>query len=141
MYGEDLTFQTPGKGLHEITQPLAEAIRRADVETGLCHVFLRHTSASLVITENADPSARRDLLNWFDRLAPENDPDYTHTSEGPDDMPSHLKAAVTRTSETLPVKDGRLDLGTWQGVYLCEHRDRGGRRRLVVTLQGERRDT
>ena len=79
MYGEDLTFQTPGKGLHEITQPLAEAIRRADVETGLCHVFLRHTSASLVITENADPSARRDLLNWFDRLAPENDPNYTHT--------------------------------------------------------------
>ena len=120
MYGEDLTFQTPGKGLHEITQPLAEAIRRADVETGLCHVFLRHTSASLVITENADPSARRDLLNWFDRLAPENDPDYTHTSEGPDDMPSHLKAAVTRTSETLPVKDGRLNLGTWQRVFLFE---------------------
>ena len=120
MYGEDLTFQTPGKGLHEITQPLAEAIRRADVETGLCHVFLRHTSASLVITENADPSARRDLLNWFDRLAQENDPDYTHTSEGPDDMPSHLKAAVTRTSETLPVKDGRLNLGTWQRVFLFE---------------------
>ncbi len=134
MYGEDLTFQTPGKGLHEITQPLAEAIRRADVETGLCHVFLRHTSASLVITENADPSARRDLLNWFDRLAPENDPDYTHTSEGPDDMPSHLKAAVTRTSETLPVKDGRLNLGTWQGVFLFEHRTRPHERTISVRV-------
>ena len=135
MYGEDLTFQTPGKGLHEITQPLAEAIRRADVETGLCHVFLRHTSASLVITENADPSARRDLLSWFDRLAPENDPDYTHTSEGPDDMPSHLKAAVTRTSETLPVKDGRLDLGTWQGVFIFEHRTRPHERTISVRVQ------
>ena len=134
MYGEDLTFKTPGKGLHEITQPLAEAIRRADVETGLCHVFLRHTSASLVITENADPSARRDLLNWFDRLAPENDPDYTHTSEGPDDMPSHLKAAVTRTSETLPVKDGRLNLGTWQGVFLFEHRTRPHERTISVRV-------
>ena len=134
MYGEDLTFQTPGKGLHEITQPLAEAIRRADVETGLCHVFLRHTSASLVITENADPSARRDLLSWFDRLAPENDPDYTHTSEGPDDMPSHLKAAVTRTSETLPVKDGRLDLGTWQGVFIFEHRTRPHERTSSVRV-------
>ncbi|MBA4684505.1 MAG: YjbQ family protein [Planctomycetes bacterium] len=134
MYGEDLTFQTPGKGLHEITQPLAEAIRRADVETGLCHVFLRHTSASLVITENADPSARRDLLSWFDRLAPENDPDYTHTSEGPDDMPSHLKAAVTRTSETLPVKDGRLDLGTWQGVFIFEHRTRPHERTISVRV-------
>ena len=134
MYGEDLTFQTPGKGLHEITQPLAEAIRRADVETGLCHVFLRHTSASLVITENADPSARRDLLNWFDRLAPENDPNYTHTSEGPDDMPSHLKAAVTRTSETLPVKDGRLNLGTWQGVFIFEHRTRPHERTVSVRV-------
>ena len=134
MYGEDLTFQTPGKGLHEITQPLAEAIRRADVETGLCHVFLRHTSASLVITENADPSARRDLLNWFDRLAPENDPNYTHTSEGPDDMPSHLKAAVTCTSETLPVKDGRLNLGTWQGVFIFEHRTRPHERTISVRV-------
>ena len=134
MYGEDLTFQTPGKGLHEITQPLAEAIRRADVETGLCHVFLRHTSASLVITENADPSARRDLLNWFDGLAPENDPNYTHTSEGPDDMPSHLKAAVTRTSETLPVKDGRLNLGTWQGVFIFEHRTRPHERTISVRV-------
>lgn len=134
MYGEDLTFQTPGKGLHEITQPLAEAVRRADVETGLCQVFLRHTSASLLITENADPSARRDLLAWFDRLAPEHDPDYTHTSEGPDDMPSHLKAAVTRTSETLPVTDGRLDLGTWQGVFIFEHRTRPHERTISVRV-------
>lgn len=134
MYGEDLTFQTPGKGLHEITEPLAEVIRRADVETGLCHVFLKHTSASLIVTENADPSARRDLLNWFERLAPENDPDYTHTSEGPDDMPSHLKAAVTRTSETLPVKDGRLDIGTWQGVFIFEHRTRPHERTISVRV-------
>ncbi len=135
MYGEDLTFQAPGKGLHEITQPLAECVRRADVETGLCHVFIRHTSASLVITENADPSARRDLIAWFERQAPENHPDYTHTSEGPDDMPSHLKAAITRTSESLPVKDGRLDLGTWQGVFIFEHRTRPHERTISVRVQ------
>ncbi|OUU20535.1 MAG: hypothetical protein CBC13_10690 [Planctomycetia bacterium TMED53] len=134
MFGEDLTFQTPGKGLHEITKPLADCVRRADIETGLCQVFLRHTSASLIITENADPSARRDLISWFEKLAPENDPDYTHTSEGPDDMPSHLKAAVTKTSECLPVTGGTLDLGTWQGVFIFEHRTRPHERTVSVRV-------
>ncbi|NCF55229.1 MAG: YjbQ family protein [Planctomycetia bacterium] len=134
MYGEDLTFQTPGKGLHEITEPLRECIRRADVESGLCSVFILHTSASLLITENADPSVKDDLMRWFDKVAPENDPEYTHTSEGPDDMPSHLKAAITRSSEQLPVKDGRLALGTWQGVFIFEHRTKPHQRTVSVRV-------
>ena len=134
VYGETMTFETPGRGLHEITRPLEEAVRRADVETGLCSVFLRHTSASLIITENADPSARRDLERWLERLAPENDPDYTHTAEGPDDMPSHLRAAVTRTCENLPVTDGRLDLGQWQGIFIFEHRARPHQRSISLRV-------
>ena len=134
MYGEDLTFQTPGKGLHEITEPRKARIRRADVESGLCSVFILHTSASLLITENADPSVKDDLMRWFDKLAPENDPEYTHTSEGPDDMPSHLRAAITRSSEQLPVKDGRLALGTWQGVFIFEHRTKPHQRTVSVRV-------
>ncbi len=125
-----------GKGLHEITAPVASVVADSDVHTGLCVVFVRHTSCSLLIQENADPSARADLEGWLDRLAPERDPLYTHTHEGPDDMPAHLKAAVTRSSETIPVVGGRLGLGTWQGLYLAEHRRAGGRRELCVTLLG-----
>jgi len=102
----------------------------------MCHVFVRHTSCSLCIQENADPSARHDLERWLERLAPEGDPRYTHTAEGPDDMPSHLRALVTRTSEAIPVADGRLALGTWQGIYLCEHRARPHRRTLLVHVIG-----
>ena len=134
LYGETITFETPGRGLHEITRPLKDAVQRADVETGLCSVFLRHTSASLIITENADPSARRDLECWFERLAPENDPTYTHTAEGPDDMPSHLRAAVTRTCENLPVTDGKLDLGQWQGLFIFEHRSQPHQRTISIRI-------
>jgi secondary thiamine-phosphate synthase enzyme len=133
----ELTLAPGGAGLHEFTSEVESFVRASGVETGLCHVFVRHTSASLVIQENADPSARRDLEESFRRLAPENAPHYTHTAEGPDDMPSHIRAALTSTSETIPVVGGRLALGTWQGLYLFEHRVRPGRRRVVVTVTGE----
>jgi secondary thiamine-phosphate synthase enzyme len=132
---QTLTIPTRS-GLCPITPEIARVVAAAGVTTGLCVVFVRHTSASLVIQENADPSAARDLEAWLARLAPEGDSRYTHTAEGPDDMPSHLRAAITRTSETIPVVDGRLALGTWQGVYLWEHRRRGHRREVVVTVSG-----
>lgn len=127
-----------GQGLIEITSEVAAIVAAAEVSVGLCNVFVRHTSCSLLIQENADPSAKHDLERWFERLAPPNDPRYTHTLEGPDDMPAHLRSAVTRTSEQLPIARGRLGLGTWQGLYLFEHRLRGSRRELLVTVQGER---
>ena len=126
-----------GKGTHEITGEVARVVAASGVQTGLAHVFVRHTSCSLVIMENADPSARRDLEAFMDRLVPEDEPYYVHTHEGPDDSPSHIRMALTRTSETVPVVDGRLGLGTWQGIYLWEHRDASHRRRVVVTVQGE----
>jgi secondary thiamine-phosphate synthase enzyme len=107
-------------------------VARAGLDEGLCTVFVRHTSASLLIQENADRSAKRDLEAWLDRLVPEDDPLYTHTSEGPDDIPSHIKAAITCVSLSIPVVDGRLALGTWQGIYLWEHRRRGGVREVLV---------
>lgn len=129
---ERITVQARTQGLHEITAEVTDAVRRCGVQEGLCTVFLRHTSASLTIQENADPSARRDLESWLNRLVPENDPIFTHTMEGPDDMPSHIKAALTATSLAIPILDGGLALGTWQGIYLWEHRRRPGRRHLVV---------
>ena len=117
-----LEIRTRGKGLHEITREVEAAVARAGLDEGLCTVYLRHTSASLVIQENADPSAKRDLEAWLERLVPEGDPLYTHTAEGPDDIPSHIKAALTSVSLAIPVLDGRLALGAWQGIYLWEHR-------------------
>jgi len=131
-----IEVRTPGRGFLEVTARVAQVVADAGVETGMCHVFVRHTSCSLCIQENADPSARHDLERWLERLAPEGDPRYTHTAEGPDDMPSHLRALVTRTSEAIPVADGRLALGTWQGIYLCEHRARPHRRTLLVHVIG-----
>ena len=136
-YQETLEIDSPGRGLHDVTAGVRKAVRAAGVETGLCVVYCRHTSCSLIIQENADPSARRDLEAWLERIAPDGDPRYTHTAEGPDDMPSHLRAAVTKTSETIPIVDGELALGTWQGVYLAEHRVRPHRRSLVVHVTGE----
>ena len=127
-----LTISTPGKGLHEFTRDVAEIVRASGVGEGLCTVFVRHTSASLTIQENADPSARADLESWLDRHVPENDPHFTHTAEGPDDMPSHIKAALTATSLSIPLVAGRLALGTWQGVDLWEHRRAAHRRSVVV---------
>ena len=134
---EILKISSRGAGTHEITAEVAAAVARSGIRTGTVVVFCQHTSCSLVIMENADPSARRDLERWMDRLVPENDPDFVHTLEGPDDMPSHIKMALTRTSETVPVGDGRMLLGTWQGIFLWEHRSTPHHRRLVITVQGE----
>ncbi len=124
-----------GQGLHEITARIAQVVASRGVQEGLCTLFLQHTSASLTIQENADPSARRDLEVWLNRLVPENDPIFTHTAEGPDDMPSHIKAALTATSLSIPILDGRLALGTWQGIFLWEHRrHHHSERRIVVHI-------
>ncbi len=129
-----LRIQTHGKGLHEITSEVSAAVAKSGLEEGLCTVMIQHTSASLTIQENADPSARRDLQDWLERHVPENDPNFTHVQEGPDDMPSHIRAALTSTTLGIPVVEGRLALGTWQGIYLWEHRRRGSARRCVIHL-------
>jgi secondary thiamine-phosphate synthase enzyme len=127
-----LSIRASGQGLHEVTDQVRNVVRESGVREGLCTLFLQHTSASLTIQENADPSARRDLESWLNRLVPERDPLYTHTTEGPDDMPSHIKAALTATSLSIPILDGELGLGTWQGIYLWEHRRHSGARHLLV---------
>ncbi|MCB9853533.1 MAG: YjbQ family protein [Phycisphaerales bacterium] len=129
---ETLQIRTTKQGLCEFTPQLHNIVRRANVIEGLCTVFVRHTSASLTIQENADPSARRDLETWLNRLVPENDRLYTHTAEGPDDMPSHIKAILTSTSLSIPIVNGSLSLGTWQGVYLWEHRRDPHNREIIV---------
>jgi secondary thiamine-phosphate synthase enzyme len=129
---ERFTVVTRGQGLHEITSQVAGLVKSSLVAEGLCTVFVRHTSASLVIQENADPTAKEDLERWLNRLVPEGDPCYRHDTEGPDDMPAHIKSALTQTSLSIPVVRARLCLGTWQGIYLWEHRHRGGERQLVV---------
>jgi len=131
-----LEIEVPGPGLHEITDRVAAAVAEAEVDEGLATVFVQHTSASLTIQENADPSARRDLERWLARLVPEDDPLYTHTAEGPDDMPSHIRAALTATTLSIPVVGGRPALGTWQGIYLWEHRRRPRTRRVLVHVTG-----
>ena len=123
---------TPGQGLHDITAKVAAVVNAAKIDEGLCTVFVRHTSASLVIQENADPTAKSDLERWLKRLVPEGDPFYEHDAEGPDDMPSHIKAARTAVSLSIPIQGKKLVLGTWQGIYLWEHRRRGSHRELVV---------
>jgi secondary thiamine-phosphate synthase enzyme len=131
---DQFTVETHGQGLLEITGQVQSAVGKAKIADGLCTVFVRHTSASLVIQENADPSARRDLERWLNRLVPEGDPFYEHDAEGPDDMPGHIKAALTATSVSIPVSGGKLALGTWQGIYLWEHRRRGSRREVVLHI-------
>ena len=127
-----LSIRIPGQGLHEVTEGVRAVVRESGVREGLCTVYIQHTSASLTIQENADPSARRDLESWLNRLVPERDPIYTHTTEGPDDMPSHIKAALTATSLSIPILDGELGLGTWQGIYVWEHRRHSGTRNVLV---------
>ena len=129
-----LTVHTRGQGLQDCTAAVQTLVRESGVREGLCTVFVRHTSASLVIQENADPSARADLERWLNRLVAEDDPLYTHTSEGPDDMPAHIKAALTATSIAIPLLNGMLVLGAWQGLYVWEHRHPGGRRELAVHI-------
>ena len=125
------------QGLYDITHKVIDLVGNSGVDEGLVTVFVRHTSASLLIQENADPSAREDLENWLNRLVPENDPLYSHTQEGPDDMPAHIKAALTATSLSIPLLDQRLALGTWQGIFLWEHRHHRGDREVIVNVMGE----
>ena len=130
---------TPGRqGLHDITHKVQKMVERSAEFEGLVTLFIRHTSASLIVQENADPAVQRDLENWLNRLVRELDPIYTHTEEGPDDMPAHIKGALTNTSLSIPMVKGRLVLGTWQGIYLWEHRHRPGVREIVVNIFGAR---
>lgn len=134
-----LTMKPRGRGFHLVTdEVLGQLPELREYRIGLLHLFLQHTSASITVNENADPDVRGDLERHFDHMVPENQPYYEHTLEGPDDMPAHIKTVMIGPSLTLPVNDGRLVLGTWQGVYLCEHRDRAGSRRIVATMEGER---
>lgn len=132
------TIELPAlrRGLHDITSRAATVVAESRVQTGLCHLFLQHTSASLLIQENADPRVLADLEAWFSRMVKDGDPMWTHDDEGPDDMPSHVRAALTQPSLCVPVSGGRLALGTWQAVYLFEHRHAPHRRRIVATVQG-----
>ena len=134
----EIRLKARARGFHLVTSELVAALPQlARLRVGVAHIFIQHTSASLTINENADPDVRADMDRWFDRAVPENAPYFEHTAEGPDDMPAHLKASLLGSSVSVPIRDGRLALGTWQGVYLGEHRDHGGSRTLVVTLSGE----
>jgi secondary thiamine-phosphate synthase enzyme len=134
----EIRLQPRPRGFHLVTGEVEAALPELrELQVGLAHLFIRHTSASLTLNENASPDVRHDFGAWFDRAVPEDAAYWTHTLEGPDDMPAHIKASLLGPSLSLPVRDGRLALGTWQGVYLCEHRDRGGPRSLLVTLWGE----
>jgi len=137
VYSEEFSLQTQGKGTYEITDEVIKAVAKARIQTGTLTVFVQHTSASLVIMENADPSARTDLEAFFDHLVPEDTPYFIHTYEGPDDMPSHIRTALTRSSEVIPVINGRMTLGTWQGIFLFEHRRAPHSRQISLVVQGE----
>jgi secondary thiamine-phosphate synthase enzyme len=134
----EVVLEPRPRGFHLVTDEVVRGVPElGSLRVGVAHVFIRHTSAALTLNENADPSVRRDFRTWFDRAVPDDADYFEHTLEGPDDMTSHIKSSLLGPSLTLPVSDGRLALGTWQGIYLCEHRERGGSRRLTVTLWGE----
>jgi secondary thiamine-phosphate synthase enzyme len=135
-HSESVTLETKGRGTYEITDRIQRVVRDSNVGRGLCTVFVHHTSASLIVCENAAPDVRRDLERFFARLVPDGDPDFRHTDEGPDDMPAHVRSILTQASLTLPVEHARCDLGTWQGVYLWEHRTAPHRRRITVSVIG-----
>ncbi len=137
VHSEVLQVRTSGKGTYEITEDVAAVVRQSAITAGTATVFVQHTSCSLIIMENADPTARHDLERYFDRLVPENESYFQHTSEGADDMPSHIRMVLTRTSEVVPIAESRMQLGTWQGIFLFEHRRAPHRRRVVVTVVGE----
>ncbi|HYK25832.1 MAG TPA: secondary thiamine-phosphate synthase enzyme YjbQ [Steroidobacteraceae bacterium] len=134
MHRSDMTVRTPGRGLIELTERIAQIVREAAVTDGLCNVFVPHTSASLLPGENWDPSVRRDLEAFMRRLAPDGDPAYEHEAEGPDDMPAHIRAMLTHSSIVVPVAGGKLELGTWQGIFLWEHRTSPHDRRVIITV-------
>lgn len=133
----EIRVDTRGRGTYDFTRDVQEAVRASGVSTGLCHLFIRHTSASMMLCENADPAVRRDLETFMARQVPDGDPMFTHTAEGPDDMPAHVRSILTQSDLNIPVRDGRCALGTWQGVYLWEHRTAPHARRVIVTVQGE----
>ena len=137
VHHDQLEVRSHGKGLYEITDEVQSKIDKSGVRNGTVTVFVQHTSCSIVIMENADPTARRDLEKFFDRLVPENADYFTHDAEGSDDMPSHIRMVLTRTSETMPIMDGKMQLGTWQGIFLFEHRRAPHRRKVFVTIMGE----
>jgi len=137
VHHEKVEIRTNGKGLYEITDEIQAKIDRCGVRSGMVTVFVQHTSCSLIIMENADPTARRDLEEFFERLIPEDADYFTHGSEGSDDMPSHIRMVLTRTSETVPIVDGKMQLGTWQGIFLFEHRRAPHRRKVSITIIGE----
>lgn len=134
-----ITIKTRGRGTYEITREVEQAIAQSGIHTGLCHVFTHHTSASLILCENADPSVRRDLETFLARLVPDGDPAYEHNDEGEDDMPAHIRSILTNMDLTLPVTEGRSALGIWQGIYLWEHRTHPHHRKITVTVQGTER--
>ena len=134
---KSFAVSTTGKGTYEITDKIEAMVRESKIENGTVTIFTQHTSCSLIVMENADPTARRDLEEFFDRLVPENADYFEHDAEGADDMPSHIRMVLTRTSETIPIVDGRMQLGTWQGIFLFEHRRASHRRKVVVTVMGE----
>ena len=137
VHSEPLTVRTAGKGTYEITEEIRAVVARSGIAAGTVTVFVQHTSCSLIIMENADPTARADLEKYFDRLVPENEPYFEHKDEGPDDMPSHIRMVLTRSSEVIPIVDSRMQLGTWQGIFLFEHRRAAHRRKILVTVMGE----
>jgi secondary thiamine-phosphate synthase enzyme len=135
---KEIQLEPKSRGYHIITEEILREIPEIKkIDTGLAHIFIKHTSAGLTINENADPSVRRDFESHFNRVVPEDTSLYEHTLEGTDDMTSHIKSSLMGSSLTVPITDGRFNMGTWQGIYLCEHRNRGGSRKLVITLQGE----
>ncbi|RME93023.1 MAG: YjbQ family protein [Candidatus Hydrogenedentota bacterium] len=136
IYQKEISLGPFPRGFHLITRDIESALQSLlpNSKNGLCHIFLKHTSASLTINENADPDVRYDLENYLNRIAPERDPHYRHTLEGPDDMPAHIKSSLLGVSLIVPITNGRLNLGTWQGIYLCEYRNHGGKRKLVITV-------
>jgi secondary thiamine-phosphate synthase enzyme len=133
----EIRVDTRGRGTYELSREVQNAVRKSGVQAGLCHVFICHTSASLMLCENADPSVMRDLETFMSRQVPDGDPMFTHTAEGPDDMPAHVRSILTQSDLNIPVRDGRCALGTWQGIYLWEHRRAPHSRRVIVTVQGD----
>ena len=135
---KEFEVKSKGRGFHLITDEIMDQIKEIkDIKSGIAHIFIKHTSASLTLNENADPTVRSDMEKHFNKMVPEDAPYYDHNTEGSDDMPAHIKSVILGSSVSIPVKNGKFNLGTWQGVYLCEHRNRGGSRKLVVTITGE----
>jgi secondary thiamine-phosphate synthase enzyme len=137
IHQDEIRVDTRGRGSYDLGREVRDCVQESGVNSGLCHLFIRHTSASLMLCENADPAVRRDLETFMRNLVPDGDPMFTHTAEGPDDMPAHVRSVLTQSDLTIPIRNGHCELGTWQGIYLWEHRTAPHSRRVIVTVQGE----